>query len=203
MSRGGSRRARWLKQLHRWHWISAALGLTGTLLFALTGWTLNHAADIEAAPRVRSQQVQLPPEVRARLDGLAHGPLPPPVRARLAQDLNLDLDARDAEWSPEEVYLALPQPGGDAWLRIDRRSGATEYEHTSRGWIAYLNDLHKGRHTGPVWSVFIDAMALACVVFAVTGLVLLKLHDGPRPWTWPLVGLGLAVPVLLALLFIH
>ncbi|RKW98339.1 hypothetical protein D9B85_13640, partial [Corynebacterium diphtheriae] len=28
-------------------------------------------------------------------------------------------------------------------------------------------------------------------------------HAGNRPSTWPLVGLGLVIPLLLALLFIH
>jgi hypothetical protein len=29
------------------------------------------------------------------------------------------------------------------------------------------------------------------------------MHAGNRPWTWPMVGLGLVLPALLALLFIH
>ena len=44
--------------------------------------------------------------------------------------------AQMAEWSADEVYLALPRPGGDAWLRIDRRSGELEWEDSERGWIA-------------------------------------------------------------------
>ena len=38
---------------------------------------------------------------------------------------------------------------------------------------------------------------------AVATAVLLQLHAGGRPSTWPLVGLGLVAPLLLALLFIH
>jgi len=82
-------------------------------------------------------------------------------------------------------------------------SGELEYELTDRGWIAYFNDLHKGRHSGEAWSWFIDLFAVACVVFSLTGLLLLQRHAGNRPSTWPLVGLGLVIPLLLALLFIH
>ena len=39
-------RAFWLRQLHSWHWISAALSLAGMLLFAVTGLTLNHAGSL-------------------------------------------------------------------------------------------------------------------------------------------------------------
>ncbi|HAS28949.1 MAG TPA: hypothetical protein DCS56_02430, partial [Alcanivorax sp.] len=43
-------KARWLKQLHQWHWISSALCLISMVLFSVTGITLNHAADIDAQP---------------------------------------------------------------------------------------------------------------------------------------------------------
>ncbi|HWK34986.1 PepSY-associated TM helix domain-containing protein, partial [Sphingomonas sp.] len=108
-----------------------------------------------------------------------------------------------AEWSADEVYLALPRPGGDGWIAIDRATGKVTSESTNRGWIAYLNDLHKGRNSGTVWKWFIDVFAGACLVFALTGLVLLWLHSKKRRSTWPLVALGLAIPAAIAVLFIH
>jgi len=33
--------------------------------------------------------------------------------------------------------------------------------------------------------------------------VLLKMHAGNRGATWPMVGLGVVIPLVLALLFIH
>jgi len=208
MAESAARRAAWLKQLHQWHWISAALCLVGMLLFAFTGITLNNAGRIEGRPVVAAREAQLPDELRARLGAPVAGEkrqaaLPPPVRDWLSRELDLALDARDAEWSAEEVYLSLPRPGGDAWLRIERRTGAVEYERTDRGWISYLNDLHKGRHTGAAWSWFIDIFSAACLVFALTGLLILKLHAAQRPATWPVVAFGLTAPLLLALLFIH
>jgi uncharacterized protein len=69
--------------------------------------------------------------------------------------------------------------------------------------VSYLNDLHKGRHTGPAWSLFIDVFALVSVLFCVTGLLLLQMYATGRPSTWPVVAAGLAIPVLLALFLIH
>ncbi|HSC81351.1 MAG TPA: PepSY-associated TM helix domain-containing protein, partial [Chitinolyticbacter sp.] len=74
---------------------------------------------------------------------------------------------------------------------------------TDRGWVAYFNDLHKGRSAGAAWAWFIDAFAVTALIFCITGLFLLHLHAGNRPLTWPLVGAGLVVPLLLALAFIH
>jgi hypothetical protein len=115
----------------------------------------------------------------------------------------LSLRGRPGEWSQDEVYVALPRPGGDAWVRIGLQDGLVEYEATDRGWISYLNDLHKGRHSGVAWSWFIDIFAVACLLFSITGLLILKMHAGNRPTTWPMVGMGIVVPVVLALLFVH
>lgn len=203
-----SDRAGWLKTLHQWHWISSAACLVGMLLFAVTGITLNHASQIETAPRVTPAQAQLPAELLKPLQAGEHekdhrAPLAEPLRGWLAQALGRPISAEPAEWSLDEIYLAMPRPGGDAWVRIDRVSGAVEFEDTDRGGLSYLNDLHKGRHAGTAWSWFIDLFAVACLVFCITGLLILKFHAAQRPSTWPLVGFGLVLPALLALLLIH
>jgi len=199
------RRGFWLRTLHQWHWISAAVCLVGMLLFAATGLTLNHAARIEAKPEVTHRQFDLPAPLLAKLRGPAEGdaPLPSAVAGWLGGELSLRLSRKTAEWSEDEVYVSLPAPGEDAWLNIDRHSGAVEYERTQRGWVSYFNDLHKGRNAGPAWGWFIDVFAIACLVFCITGLFLLQMHARQRSMTWPLIGLGLLLPLLIALLLIH
>ena len=201
------RRAYWLKTLHQWHWISSALCLLGLLLFAITGLTLNNASLIDASPTVATRQAQLPPALLSQLKAagthVKHAAVPPPVARWLERELDAQVAGHSPEWSPGELYVSLPRAGGDAWLSIDLADGAVEYERTDRGWIAYLNDLHKGRHTGTAWSWFLDVFAVACLVFSLTGLVLLQMHAGQRAATWPMVGLGVLIPLVLALLFIH
>lgn len=207
------RRAGWLKTLHHWHWISAAITLIGLLLFSITGITLNHAGDIKSKPRVVQRELALPDSLQALLarqkdepDDAASptaAPLPATVAHWLSVELNTDVARQKAEWSAEEIYIPLPRPGGDAWLRIDRSNGAVEYEATDQGWIAYFNDLHKGRNTGAAWAWFIDLFAVICLLSSLTGLLILQFHASQRPTTWPLVVLGLVVPLLLTLIFIH
>ncbi|WP_374296177.1 PepSY-associated TM helix domain-containing protein [Sphingomonas sp.] len=196
----------WLKQLHTWHWVSAAISLVAMLLFAVTGITLNHAASIAATPVVTTRNAPLPPlivQALAAPPASPDAPLPPRVAAAAERAVGLDPTGRAAEWSDAEVYVALPRPGGDAWLSIDRASGRITAEITDRGWISYLNDLHKGRNSGAAWFWFIDVFAGACILFTLTGLLLLQLHARHRPSTWPLVAVGLVLPALLAMLFIH
>ena len=199
-------RSFWLKQLHQWHWMSAAVSLVGLVLFAITGITLNHAASIPAEPVTVERSATLPAPLLARLGDLpaeTTDPVPAAVARWAATTFNAQVAGRATETTPQEVYVALPTPGGDGWLTIDRTSGAAVHETTTRGWIAYLNDLHKGRNAGSVWFWFIDVFAAACVIFAVTGLALLWLHARGRPATWPIVALGLLIPVVIALVFIH
>ncbi len=194
-----------MKQLHTWHWMSAAVSLVGMLLFAITGLTLNHAATIGAKPEITERRAHLPPPLLRLLTSPADdkAPLPPAIAAHLAGAIGLDPTGKPGEWSDSDVYVALPRPGGDAWISIDRTSGAITAEVTDRGWISYLNDLHKGRNAGTAWSLFIDAFAIACIIFTTTGLLLLQILAKNRRLTWPLVGAGLALPVLLIILFIH
>jgi uncharacterized protein len=202
-------RAFWLKHLHQWHWVSAAGCLIGMILFSITGFTLNHANWVGAKPEVTSRTAQLPSALQRQLSGLAaekdgnKAPLPRVATDWLADELSIRAVDREAEWSVDEIYVSLPRPGGDAWATLNLASGEVTHEVTDRGWISFLNDLHKGRNTGAAWSFFIDVFAFAALIFASTGLLLLKMHSNHRAATWPMVGLGLVVPLLIAILFIH
>lgn len=204
--RKAQRRAAFMRQMLKWHWISAAICLVGMLLFAITGITLNHAGAIEAKPKTVEVEGQLPPPLIAIAKAAREkqGPLPDEVRAWLAKEVDATAPKGAAvEWTDAEGYVSLPRPGGDGWVTFDAETGAVTHETTDRGLLAYFNDLHKGRNTGAAWSLFLDVFAIGCVVFCVTGLVLLQLHSHARKITWPLVGAGLVIPLILVLLFIH
>jgi len=199
------RRMQLYRTMHLWHWISAAVCFAALTLFTITGITLNHASAISATPAVSSGGAQLPEKLRAALGvSAAETDAPPAEIAAWAED-EFELSLRDAtaEWSEEELYLSAPGPGRDAWVTIDRASGAAKFESTDRGWLAYFNDLHKGRNTGIVWMVFIDIVAIAVLFFSLTGLVLLWIQARQRTSTWPLVGGGIAIVTALMILFAH
>lgn len=202
------------KQFYLWHWVSSAICLAAMLLFTFTGITLNHASDIPAKPVTKEQTYTLP---AAYLESIKLSPeeeegktpaevkknLPATLAAHLSSQFDEKLRHKVAEWSEDEIYISLPRPGGDAWLSIDRATGEVTYERTTRGVISFLNDLHKGRHTGPVWSWFIDIFSIAAFIFTLTGLGLLWVHARRRPSTWPVVLAGVFLPIILILFFLH
>jgi hypothetical protein len=195
----------YLGSLREWHWISSAICLIGMLLFAITGITLNHAAQIKAKPEIVTLEAEVPSNIinAITIPADEKAVLPEILIDWLAQAQDISVSNQLAEWSEDEIYLSLPRPGGDAWLSIDLNSGDLTYEVTDRGWISYFNDLHKGRNTGVAWSWFIDVFSVLCIIFCVTGLILLKRYAKGRPATWPMVGLGVVLPWVLILLFIH
>jgi len=190
---------------HLWHWISAAVCFAALTLFTITGITLNHASAIGAQPVVISGTGQLPQNLRTEL--LKQGDAVEPDAAAFIDwaegAFHVSLRGATTEWQDEELYLSAPGPGRDAWVSIDRASGAAKYETTDRGWVAYFNDLHKGRNTGVWWTIFIDVIAAAVLFFSLTGLVLLWLQAGQRTSTWPLVGGGIAIVAVFMILFVH
>jgi uncharacterized protein len=64
-------------------------------------------------------------------------------------------------------------PGYSADAFIDRATGRYDLSESYHGVIAVINDLHKGRDTGKVWSVLIDLSALLMTLVSLTGLILL------------------------------
>jgi len=201
------RRLFWMTQARIWHWISGAATLIAMMLFAFTGITLNHAGQIEGKPVVVEKTAVMPPEILALIgdapgeDG--KGTLPRPVADWIEKETGAQVSRRTGEWSDSEVYVGMPKPGGDAWLSVDRATGDVTFENTDRGAISFLNDLHKGRNTGPVWFWFLDIFSVAAILFCITGLVLLWLHAPRRPPTWFIVGGGLLVPAVIAVFLIH
>jgi hypothetical protein len=190
---------------HLWHWISAAVCFAALTLFTVTGITLNHAGAISVQPKTKSGNARLPENLRAGLAARRSesAALPADLVAWAEGAFDLSLRGATAEWSDEELYLSAPGPGRDAWVSIDRASGLAKFESTDRGWIAYFNDLHKGRNTGIVWTIFIDVVAGACLFFSLTGLVLLWIQAGQRTSTWPLLGGGVALIVALMIFIAH
>lgn len=72
-----------------------------------------------------------------------------------------------------DCSIAFKGPGYAADVLIDRATGSYEVTETRVGWVAILNDLHKGRDTGKAWSRLIDLSAVLMTLVSITGLALI------------------------------
>lgn len=154
--------------LTRWlHIYLSMFGLFALLFFSATGITLNHPDWFSAGP-ARSREA----EGAIRADWLKDV-----AKLEIVEQLRKTHAIRGAvaEFTVDdaECVVAFKGPGYSADVFIDRSTGTYRLTETSRGLVAILNDLHKGRDTGPAWSVVIDASAILLILASLSGLVLL------------------------------
>ena len=146
-------------------------GLAAVLFFSVTGITLNHPdwffgdtqRSVQAEGDVDPKWLHLDEPARlgrrrspdpsrqvAKLEVVEHLRQAHGIRGALA-DFRVD----DAE-----CIVTFKGPGYAADAFIDRESGHYTVTQSYHGFIAIINDLHKGRDTGPAWSVLIDVSAV-------------------------------------------
>lgn len=180
------------------HWVTSALAFAALVFFSVTGITLNHPDWFSAGGSTGFSAAALPAGWMADFEGAGDADRLAMLTAELDERWGLGLprniDADEVEW-----VLDYQRPGGLGTVVLDLESGELSYEETSDGFVALVNDLHKGRHAGAAWGALIDIVSLVCLVFALTGLVLLWVHAAKRRATWPLVGLGTVLPVVVYL----
>jgi uncharacterized protein len=173
-------------KLMRWlHIYLSMFGLATVLFFSVTGITLNHPDWVfgqverrrEAEGQVKLNWIRREVAVTeshaddrgdrsnevAKLDVVEHLRKTQAIRGALTE-FRVD---------DGECMVSFKGPGYSADAFIDRESGHYNLTEIDHGLIALINDLHKGRDTGPIWSVLIDISAGLMTLISVTGLVLL------------------------------
>lgn len=195
-----------LGSARQWHWISAAICIIGMLFFSWTGITLNHAGEIAANNDITTVETHLPEKMLQAWHPISDSEisLPKEIRQFLRSKHKVAISEYVfGKFNDGEFYLAMPEPGVDAWLSIDIASGELIYERTDRGWISFFNDLHKGRYTNTAWLWFIDAFAIGSIIFCLSGLWLLYKQSAFRLSTWPYIALGALIPLIIILTNLH
>jgi hypothetical protein len=155
----------------RWlHIYGSMVSLALVLFFAITGITLNHQ-DWFSGREVTSSRAGTMTAAWLSDDAATV------ARLEVVEYLRANAGARgavsDFRIEDRQVEVVFKGPGYSADALIDRTSGRFELTESRLGLVAVINDLHKGRDTGRVWSVAIDVSALVLVFISMTGLVLL------------------------------
>jgi hypothetical protein len=165
------------------HIYVSMFGLAIVLFFSVTGVTLNHPdwffeqaertvdASGKLDPKWLYPEVTDVPDQVARLEIVEYLRKENGVRGSVA----------DFRIEPGECSVSFKGPGYAADATINRETGEYKLTQQYHGLIAVINDLHKGRDTGPVWSILIDASAILLTIISFTGLILLfylKLRRG-------------------------
>jgi len=81
---------------------------------------------------------------------------------------------------PFQCMVTFQGPGYFAQALIDRATGEYNLTEFRPGVLVVLQDLHRGKATGPAWSWVIDASAAILTVASITGLALLLFYRRRR-----------------------
>ena len=138
------------------------------LFFAVTGLTLNHADWFAGQVRESRYSGSMPAEwlKSAQPNQLA-------IVEKLRTAHGIHGAVSDFRVDDDQIEVSFKGPGYAADAFIDRDKGTYDLTETRNGFVAVLNDLHKGRDAGPGWSMLIDASAVLLTLVSLTGLLLL------------------------------
>jgi hypothetical protein len=194
----------------RWlHIYTSMFGLAAILFFSVTGITLNHPQWFYAAAESRTDaegQVERRWLRRGSASAADTDPERQVDKLEVVEHLRKTHRVRGAlaefRVDDSECMVSFKGPGYAADAFIDRDSGKYRISETYHGFVAVLNDLHKGRDTGPVWSWVIDVAAGLMTFVSLTGLVLLFYLKLRRVPGLVVTALGGVVVVVLALFFV-
>ncbi len=115
----------------------------------------------------------------------------------LQQNFSLrTVESIDFDRQSEEIILHYALPAGYASAIVDLAGGKLVVEYRKGNWLAIINDLHKGRDSGPAWSWIIDLSAVFMILFAITGLILLLMNRKYKRPGLLVVLLGSVSPLL-------
>ncbi len=73
----------------------------------------------------------------------------------------------------QQCEASFKGPGYVADAFIDRATGKYDLTENRMGFVAVINDLHKGRDSGKAWSVIIDLAAILMTLVSGSGMVLI------------------------------
>jgi hypothetical protein len=153
----------------RWlHTYISLITLLIVLFFSITGFTLNHAEwssggltqkEVTGSVNVKWLDIAAPDKLN--------------IAEKLRQDHSLRGHVDEIRIDDRECTLMFKAPGYAADAFIDVKTGTYQMTIAEEGKLAVMNDLHKGRHSGKLWGVLIDASAILLTVISLSGLGLL------------------------------
>ncbi len=184
----------------RWLHIYLSMASFAILFFfAVTGLTLNHTEWFGDQPRTAQQKGNLETKwikaADAEVDKLA-------VVEHLRNAHGIKGALSDFRLDDSQVSVSFKGPGYAADAFINRETGEYELTETRNGFVAIINDLHKGRDTGKTWSFMIDLSAVLMTFVSLTGIVLLWFVKRRRFSGFILAGIGAIVCYLIYLFLI-
>ena len=169
------------------------ISLVLVLFFGLTGITLNHPDWTFGDQTERTTATGTLPagyDDSGTVDFLAITEF-----VRSTYDVSAPVSDYSADSSQGSIGFA--GPGYAASVVFDVQTGAYTVSIEQQGFVAVMNDMHKGRNTGSAWKWVIDVAAGFLVFVAVTGLGIQLFMRKRRTRALLIAGGGLLITIVM------
>jgi hypothetical protein len=194
----------WKRQaalLSRWlHIYLSMISFAILLFFAVTGLTLNHAAEWGGEVKTRQEKGRLDSSWVNRQDTNTIAKLE--VVEWLRRTYHIKGNVDEFRTDERECTVSFKGPGYAADVFITRETGEYEMTESRTGLLGIINDLHKGRDSGGAWSVIIDISAILMTLVSLSGIILILFVRKRRFNGLVLAVIGLIVSYLIYHFFV-
>jgi uncharacterized protein len=195
----GARVRRRTAIVSRWlHIYLSMVSFAIVMFFAVTGLTLNHAEALSHGEKVRNFEGSL----SAKEMGSKEHPDTLAIVEHIRNTDKVHGAVSDLRVEDDQISFSFRGPGYSADTTVDRATNKYTVVETRAGFIAVINDLHKGRDTGKVWSAVIDGSAILLTLVSLTGLLLIFFLYKKRTSGLVLAAVAAIVSVLLYRLYV-
>lgn len=158
------------------------------LFFSITGITLNHLEWFPEKSVVHEYSGKMPLQWVNQQDTAQIKKLE--IVEYLRKNFPVKGLVNDFRIDDAELSISFQGPGYTADAYIDRTTGNLQLSTNELGFVAMMNDLHKGRDTTASWRWLIDASAYFLIFISLSGLILLLYLKKRRIWGLLLLLLG-------------
>lgn len=115
------------------------------------------------------------------------------LKGPASMDIDQDLNELVIEYKVPAGFASVMIIGEERLIIIETETGSA---------VGILNDLHKGRNSGSVWSWLIDLCAALMMLFAITGMIILFQGKKYRREGMISALAGILTPLILYFLFV-
>lgn len=157
---------RWTRWIHVY---ASMIAFVIVLFFGITGITLNHP-NWTFGDDVNTTTTTGQLSIDTTLDDGSVNYLAISEYIRNTYDVSGQVDSFSD--TNGQASIAYKNPGYAADLFVDMDTGEYTLTVEQQGWVAVVNDLHKGRDTGSAWKWVIDLSAGFLVLISLTGLTM-------------------------------
>lgn len=186
--------ARWL------HIYLSMVSFAIVLFFAVTGLTLNHPDWFAGSVKTRQSEGPVDAALLKATGGseAEQAGLIQSVRVRE----HLHGAVADLRVDDSQISFSYRAPGYSSDVIVDRQKGTYSLTEVRNGFVAEINDLHKGRDSGKVWGWMIDVSAVLLTLVSLTGLIILWFIYKRRTSGLLIAAAGFAVCFLVYKIFV-